>query len=150
MAPFDEPVDEFCRFVRCLRAQQADAQVRRRQAVLFRRTEARVEGIDHRPGPPVPGIPVRRVDNDVGISGAIRGEALAEGIGKLEQTVRRVCEPAGPVEKMQEIGEPFELQQAFARPRHRHARFNSPFLQRGRLERTLEMNVYLCLGQGAH
>ena len=149
VAPFDELIDQFDRFVCCLGAQQADAQAHRRQAILFRRGETRIEGIDHRPGPPVPGTPVGRIDNDIGIAGAIGGEALAESIGHLGQTVRGVCKPASPVEKVQEVAKSLEFQQAFARSRHCDARVRRPLLQCGGLESAFEMNMDLGLGQGA-
>ena len=148
MAQLDQQVDQFGRGVGRLRAQQAHAQAHRRQAVLLGGAKAGIERVDHVRQPPVPGLPVRRVEDQVGIARAAGGQPLAERIGRLGQLLARAHQAAGPVEEVQEVGQPFEAEQALARARHRLAELARPLLQQRGVEAAFEVHMHFGLGQG--
>jgi hypothetical protein len=147
MAPGAEILDQLHRLGLRLRAQQADAQAHRRQPVLLGLAKSGVERVEHRTQPAPPRAPVRRVDDQVGITGAVAGQAAAEVARQVGQAFRAVGQMTGPVEELEEVGQALEAEQRFARPRHRHAGGPRPAFERRRLEGAFEVHVHLGLGQ---
>jgi len=107
----NQRVDELDRCLCRLRAQQADAEADRRQAVELGGGEPVVNGVDHLAQASVPGRPVGGIDDHVGIAGAAGGETSAEPIAQLSQALPRRSQCTGPVEKVKKVGQAFELQQ---------------------------------------
>ena len=111
--------------------------------------KAGIDGVDHGGQAAVPRRPVRRIHDHVGIAGTAVGQAPAVAVAQRGQALARGGQAAGPVQKVQKVGQAFELQQPIARPGHGHARLRCPLLQHGRLEAAFEVRVHLGLGQGA-
>mgnify|MGYP003529916426 CR=1 FL=1 len=53
---------------------------------------------------------------------------------------------AGPIEEVEEVGQALELQQPFARARHRDALLARPLLEQGRFEAAFEVHMDFGLG----
>jgi hypothetical protein len=145
----DQRVHQLGRRVRCLRPQQAHAQAHRRQAVLFRGAQARIDRIDHLGQAVVPGRPVGRIHDHVGVARAAVGQPLGVTVGELGQTLPGRRQSASPVEEVQKVRQALELEQALAGPRQGRAGLPRPSLQGIGLEATFEVGMDLGLGQGA-
>ena len=68
---FHELLDKPRSLICSLGAQEADAKPNRREPVLLGQGETLIERFDHRLRPAAPGAPVRRIDDDIGITRSV-------------------------------------------------------------------------------
>jgi hypothetical protein len=106
-----------------------------------------IERLDHRPRSAAPGAPVRRIDDNVRVTGPVALETLAEVVSHPGKPFLRVREAASPIEKVQEVGQAGELEKFLARSRHGNPGLSRPLFQRRRLETAFEVHVHFGLGE---
>lgn len=153
-----EPVGGLPRLRRALLAQQRITEPDRSEAVLLRLVETGGERVEQLGHAALPGAPVRRVDDRVGVADPRRRLACGERVGVACRLLRRADEPALPVEEAEEGAEVAravgvvvggDVEERRRRSGERLSRLLGEVEQVDQREVALQVHVHLRLRQGA-
>ena len=92
-------------------------------------------------------MPVRWVEDDIGITGAVVSQSLAQAIAERYQPLGRAGQTARQVKKAKKVSQPRKLEQVFLRSGQHKAFGPGPLRDGCRLKTAFQMQVNFCLGQ---